>query len=36
MLNKNVINKGLMDGKKDCEKMIKDLEMENKIYRVGK
>lgn len=35
LLTPNVINKGFMDGKKACETMIKSLELDNNLYRIG-
>lgn len=35
LLTPNVINKGFMDGKKACEAMIKNLELDNNLYRIG-
>uniref|UniRef100_A0A6P7G1J3 Myosin heavy chain, non-muscle isoform X2 n=1 Tax=Diabrotica virgifera virgifera TaxID=50390 RepID=A0A6P7G1J3_DIAVI len=35
LLTPNVINKGFMDGKKACEAMIKSLELDKNLYRVG-
>ncbi|XP_044253339.1 myosin heavy chain, non-muscle isoform X1 [Tribolium madens] len=35
LLTPNVINKGFMDGKKACETMIKSLELDQNLYRIG-
>ncbi|KAL1494179.1 hypothetical protein ABEB36_009820 [Hypothenemus hampei] len=35
LLTPNVINKGFMDGKKACETMIKSLELDSNLYRIG-
>jgi len=35
LLTPNVIPKGFMDGKKACEKMIKSLELDPNLYRIG-
>lgn len=35
LLTPNVINKGFMDGKKACEAMIKSLELDQNLYRIG-
>ncbi|XP_026804698.1 myosin heavy chain, non-muscle isoform X4 [Rhopalosiphum maidis] len=35
LLTSNAIPKGFMDGKKACEKMIKALELDTNLYRVG-
>ncbi|KAJ8970545.1 hypothetical protein NQ317_005815 [Molorchus minor] len=35
LLTPNVINKGFMDGKKACETMIKTLELDKNLYRIG-
>ncbi|XP_049817618.1 myosin heavy chain, non-muscle isoform X2 [Aethina tumida] len=35
LLTPNVINKGFMDGKKACETMIKCLDMDSNLYRIG-
>ncbi|XP_031631624.1 myosin heavy chain, non-muscle isoform X2 [Contarinia nasturtii] len=35
LLTPNVISKGFMDGKKACEQMIKALELDSNLFRVG-
>lgn len=35
LLTPNVINKGFMDGKKACETMIRSLELDQNLYRIG-
>ncbi|XP_065073344.1 myosin heavy chain, non-muscle isoform X1 [Ochlerotatus camptorhynchus] len=35
LLTPNVIPKGFMDGKRACEQMIKALELDNNLYRIG-
>ncbi|XP_041978089.1 myosin heavy chain, non-muscle isoform X2 [Aricia agestis] len=35
LLTPNIISKGFMDGKKACEQMIEDLELDHNLYRVG-
>nr|NVI80010.1 zipper [Cucujiformia] len=35
LLTPNVINKGFMDGKKACETMIKSLDLDQNLYRIG-